>query len=579
MSIKSSLFNLSFAALALAGFSCLISACGDDSSSTSEEEFGYSPSSSSISNRADIDYRDTVILGKKLDLNIELEKGKDEDRDSSELYIDSTATSIPMYIGELPSGSRIKVKASTNKIENDMIRIRSEHGEKLQALTPVAKTKDHLDSSFVDYLKPSFGTIADSTYKDSNLFVVFTPNHYYLEIAGQFSDESTARLYIQVDTAYYRYTGEGDSISLAMNDSIHGIVRMGDDAPENINIKFSAEEGFSLNLIAQGKNIDNIELLEGDSLLGNSTVGIDTMLIPNDSAHWTLKIAPESFTSIWSGPFAYFTATTTTRRLEKGEYFTNPDSIQYPGEYLITTRPKDLPSEAIYRYNLRQEQFVWLGDYKKGDSISIMHDIKNYSKDNFESPVTYEILNSKKKVLGTISSTYGGDFKIPADGPYYLHYIRLNSKPQDQGIADSLRYVLQLYTLVQQPGLLKDMSFFDVEMDETIETMNVSTGDTLRFNRFSFNFTPVKATSWKEIGSNVQWYVPCESLKYISREIYDVEKCNNINDNGEQLISSDFLTVSTDDEAVLKEALLIAESVADPTMRDTLKISIKKAAN
>lgn len=570
-----SLFRQSLKAIAIAGLSSVLFACGDDASSSTEEtEFGYAPSSSSISTRADIDYKDTIVLEKKLDLNFELNKKNSDAQDSSEIYIDSTDISIPMYIGELTRGSRIKVKASTGNIEEDKIRIRSEHGEYLRALTAVARNDSHRDSVYGNFMVPSLGTIPDSTYKDSNQFVVFAPNHYYLEIGGIFTDESTARLFVEIDTAYYNYTGESDSVSMDMNDTLRGIVLMGDDAPETVNIDFAASEGYSLNLTTSGTNVEKYELLEGDSLLSKSTSKIDTMLIPNDSVNWTLKISPETFSSVWSGPFAFFKATTRARALEKGEYFTYPDSIQYPGEALKSSRPKDIPDSAIYRYNLRQEQFVWMGDYKKGDSLIIKHWIENYDDNDFKSPVTYEILNKDKKVLETIGSTldafYGSGFSVPADGPYYLRYLRLNSFPKDQ-VVDSLRYVLQLYTMVQQPGLLKAMKFYDAEMDDVVEQINVSTGDTIRFSRFSFNFEANKNTKWKEIGSDINWYVPCESLNYINRN-YKVEECDT-----EQLISSDYLIV--DEDGALKTAELIAESVADPTMRTALKISIVKAAD
>lgn len=551
-------------------------ACSDDSSAdVEEEEFGYTPSSSSISTRTDIGYKDTIVLNKKLDLNIELNKctnPKDScSQDNSEIYVDSTAINIPLYIGELTRGSRIKVKASTGNIDSDKIRIKNEHGEYLKALTAVARNSSHQDSSFGNYMIPSLGTKPDSTYRDSNQFVVFNPNHYYLELEGNFTDESTARLYVQIDTSYYNYTGENDSISMKMNDTLRGIILMGDEALDSVTILFSASEGYSLNLTTTGTNISSSKLFEGDSLLEKSPSDIDTMLIPIDTVQWTLKIAPETFTSVWSGPFAFFNTITRSRALGKGEYFAHPDSIEFPGEAYLSTRPKDIPDSAIYRYNLRQEQFVWMGDYKKGDSLFITHWIANYDDNDFKSPVTYEILNKDRKVLGSISSTYGGGFSVPADGPYYLHYIRLNSFPKDQ-VLDSLRYVLQLFTMVQQPGLLKEMKFYDDEMDDVVDQINVSTGDTLRLSRFSFNFTPNGSTQWKEIGSDVNWYVPCESLNYINRN-YKIENCET-----EQLISSDFLVVSDEDEAALKTAELIAESVADPTKRATLKISIIKAA-
>lgn len=563
-----------FGLATLATFSFALFACSDDSSSSTEEqEFGYVPSSSSISTRADIDYKDSIVLNKKLDLNFELIKKNSDSQDSSEIYIDSSATSVPLYLGELTSGSRIRVKASTSNIENDKIRIRSEHGEYLRALTAVAKNENRRDSAFGNFMVPSLGTITDSTYLDSNQFVVFAPNHYYLEVDGYFTDQSTARLLVQIDTAYYNYIGEDDSVSMEMNDTLRGIVLMGDDSPETVFINFKASEGYSLNLTVDGANINKYELLENDSLLGKTTSALDTMLIPNDSVNWTLKVSPETFSYYSSGPFAFFNTITRARSLGKGEYFANPDSIEYLGEALKSVRPKDLPEENIYRYNLRQEQFVWLGDYKKGDTLQIKHWIENY-KDDFKSSVTLEVMDKNKKVLGSIRATSGGGIKIPSDGPYYLHYLRLNSEPMDQ-VLDSLRYVLQLYTLVQQPGLFKSMTFRDASSNDPIDSAIVYTGEILDLNNFSYTFVAKGETKWKEFGNDVNWYVPCESLNYITREIYDAEKCAANGD--EQLISSDYLIVEKN--AAMQKATLIAESKADPEMRASLKLIIRKSAD
>lgn len=566
--------------LVLAVASITFVACGDDSSSSVQEDFGYTPSSSSISSRGDIDYKDTLILNKKLDLNIELDdRDSSKSKDSSEIYIDSLATSIPLYIGEVERGSRIRVKASVAKIFEDKIRIKNEHGEYLKALTAVARNDAHKDSTFGNFMVPSLGTKPDSVYRDSNQFVALSQNHYYLEISGEFNNESTVRLFVEIDTAYYNYIGEKEKntdekekIFMEKNDTLRGIISMGDDAPETIDIDFTSSEGYSLNLTSTGTNIEKLELWKDTTLLSSNTKKLDTLLILSDTLNWTLKISPEKFSYYGSGPYAFFNAVTKTRKLEKGEYFTNPDSVKYPGEEYTSTRPKDLPEEGIYRYNLRQEHFIWLGDYKKGDSLIIKHKIQNYSDDNYRSPVTYEILNKKKKVLGTISSTYGGEFKVPEDGPYYLHYLRLNSEPKDYGVTDSLRYVLQLITMVQQPGLLKSMNFYDEENGKPINQMDVTVGDTIRFSNFAFNFSPIKETSWKEIGSDVDWYIPCESLEYINRD--KLYSCSD--GDTEKEISSNYLVVQ--EEGIAHTAKLIAQSKADPMMRDTLKVAIIKAA-
>ena len=544
-------------------------ACGDDSSSSASDEESSSSvpsfkSSSSLSTRADIDYKDTVKLGDTLRLYVDLFKGDSSKMDESEIYLDSTATTLPMYLGEFPKGSRIKVFASTSNIESEQIRIKSEYGDYLQAIKAAPKTAARKDSVYRNSLIPSYGADSTATFRDSNTFVTFNDNHYFLEVEGEFSDESSMKLKVLVDTSYYKYTGEDEKISMKMNDTLRGILLI-DNAPKEVSIAFSANEGYSVNLTTVGENIILYKLTDGDKELGSSKTNLDTMLVPNDSVNWSIKIKPESFSSIWTGPYAFFETITKARELEQGEYFSNPDSIKYPGEAYERTRPKD--DIGTYKYNLRQEQFVWIGDYKKGDSVIVKHWIQNYNDENFQN-VSIEVLNKKKKSQATISSVYGGSFKVSEDGPYYLHYLRLNSDPLDQGIPDSLRYVLQLYTMVQQPGLLKEMKFYDSEKDAPLKEKVLAVGDTMRFEDFDFTMTPHSKTSWKIIGSDIAWFVPCKTLDYLNNSSnYKSGTCDE-----EQEISSNYLIAL--EGGIGEKAELIAQSVADPAKRDTLKVSI-----
>ncbi len=554
-----------------------LTACGDDSSSSASDDSSSSVasfrSSSSLSTRADIDYKDTVNIGDTALINIELFKGDSSKMDPKVLYLDSSAIDFPLYLGEFTKGTRIRVYASTSNIGEDRIRVKSEFGEYLQALTAVARNETRKDSVFDNYLVASLGTDTTATLKDSNQFVVFNDNHYFLEVSGDFNNKSNLRLKVLVDSAYYEYTGDEENISIGMNDTLRGIVDI-DKSPEKISIAFSGKEGYSINLNVKGKNISAYKFSNGKELLGDYKSSVDTMLIPTDSVNWKLDISPENFSNFQTGPFAFFEAKTKSRELEQGEYFSFPDSIEYPGEYFVRTRPKD--DIGIYKYNLLQEQFVWLGDYKKGDSILVSHHIENYN--DYNTPVTCEILDKKQKVQSTISCVYGGAFAIKdkmPEGPYYLHYKRLKSDPLDQGLKhDSLRYVLQLFTMVQQPGILKTFKFYDPEKDAAYDKSTLSVGDSIRLKDIQFLIEASSKSNWNIIGSDVSWYIPCESLDYInnSSRIYKSSSCNT-----EQEISSDYLIAF--ESGISKTAELIAQSVADPAKRDTLKISIIAKAN
>lgn len=565
-----------------------LTACGDDSSSSAEDE-PYSSvasfkSSSSLSNRADIDYKDTVSLGDTMRVYVELFDGDSSKMDSTVVYIDSAARQIPMYLGHLPKGSRIKVYASTSEIKEDSIRIKSEQGQYMSALIGVPKealskgtkpcggsTAANVDTIFSNYFSPSYGCDKDSTFRDSNQFVVFNENHYYLEIAGEFNNKSSLRLKVLVDSSYYRYTGTEGSLSLSMNDTLRGIIDIDNNNSENIDIAFSAKEGYSVALSARGNNISQYRFTDGSKDSLSSDTAISTILISSDSIKWTLSVSPEKFSNFMTGPYATFEAATKSRALEQGEYFSLPDSITYLGETHKRNRPKD-DHNNIYRYNLRQEQYIWIGDYVKGDSLIVYHEIDNYNDDS-QSPATCEIIDKDSKVVGSISCTQGGSLKITdkmSEGPYYLHYIRLNSYPLDQ-VADSLRYVLQLYTTVQQPGLLKSMQFYDLEKSESFKKKAVPVGDTIRFSNFHFKMEPVNDSKKSLIGSDIVWFVPCQSLAYLNNN--SVYSClESEMETGEQEISSNFLVVQEAEAGTT--AKLIAQSVADPAKRDTLTISI-----
>lgn len=570
MSIKK-LFSLSLLALSVVGFvACDKGSTSPDDGDSSSSVASFKSSSSLSTERADIDYKGEIILGDTIQqINIEFIKNKKDssDRDPSEKYIDSTETSVSLYLGKFVKGSRIKVFANTNNIENDQIRIKSEHGDSLRAITAIPKKAGSEDSVYKYYFVPSFGSDSTKIFKDSNEFVVFNEGHYYLELSGDFTDESTLRLKTLVDTAYYNYIGDTKSIDLKMTDTIRGIVLM-NDTLESISIGFVAKEGNSINLKSSGKNIIKVQLKDGDKVLGSYTEDIDTLLVPNDSVNWTLDLTTEESSFFFlTGPFAFFEIATKSRVLEQGEYFAKPDSIKKPGAVLVRTRTKDDPDKAIYKYNLRQEQYVWLGDFKKGDSIIVTHKISNYSDDNQLSPVTLEIIDKNQEVQATGSSVYGARLKVSKDmpeGPYYLHYLRLNSDPLDQ-VSDSMRYVLQLHTLLQQIGSVESIQFYQGNF-EPIDVTPRSPGDTIRFNDLKLAMEPSKNKGWEDVSYDVLWYVPCDDLINITKNY----TCGAT--DSEQLISSNYLVVP--EGTIGESARLIAQSVADPSMRDTLEVEI-----
>jgi len=94
--------------------------------------------------------------------------------------------------------------------------------------------------------------------------------------------------------------------------------------------------------------------------------------------------------------------------------------------------------------------------------------------------------------------------------------------------------------------------------------MRVAPGDTVTLSKFMFQTVPYKTSS------NVKWFVPCEDLTTLGNAAYisQLENCK-----GEQEISSFYLIAQPD--AGEKDARLIAQSMADPFMRDTLTVNVR----
>lgn len=553
MNIHKLLFALSFAAFC--------AACGDDDSSTSAQEDESSSSmrdsfksSSSLSTRADIAYNDSLNLNDTTTFDIEIpKKSVDMDAGSGYLYITDSTKYMTFYLGEFIKGTRIKVSVLTSGMSKDTVRIHNEKGGLLRTIDPVWDSQKN-DSLFSDFVNPG-----KDGKMQTNSFVVFDDGFYYLKLSADFEKSARVRAFIEADSAYYAFTGDTTEVSMGLSDTLRGIFVIGEGA-DVINVNLSGNEGVSVAFSATGKSIRNFNLYEKDTNLVNSSDStIDALLLPQDSTNWTLKVTPTKVVSYLTGPYATFEVASVSRPLEKGEYFANPDSINVPGDTLVVTRPRN--DQA--KYYLYQEQYIWLADLKKGDSIVVRHSMEGYCNKQAECPAHCEILNSKRMVVEEIDCYYLNQFKVTdkmKEGPYYLHYVRTGDVyPTDES------QVLTLKAYIQQPGLFKEFNFFDEEEEEIYgdKPLRAKIGDTLRFEHFSFRTMP------KVASTNVRWLVPCKDIPYIGTQSYisQIDRCDE-----EQEIFSAYLVVQ--DSAFGKQPSIIAESLADPEARDTLKLSI-----
>lgn len=491
----------------------------EESSSSSE-----SASSSSIySNRLDVTYQDTL-----------------ESNKVANFYFDTDSSRVLYYLGDLKSGSLIKIAAATTGIENDTIRIYEEQGTLVKTVFP---TTDSKGNNAYSYMKPGSGSELDS-----NEFVCVQKGFYYLELKGQLKEGAHLRIHTQIKEGFYSYIGDSSVVSFTTNDTLRGLFLIGEGA-RHLNVSIDANTGISLNIDVSGTWIDEFFLMENSDTLVNKASEIDKLLLPQSKTTFQIGIDPLSVQNYLTGPYAFFELITNSRALGKGEFLAKPDSVSRPGDTLTIVRPRN----DLAKYYLRQEQYIWLGDMKKNDTLLIFHNIEGYYTGPAY-PATLEVMDSKGKSLQNISMA-NYKFVATQDGPYYLHYLRLNSPPSDAS------QILTLKTFIQQPGLLSELHFYDEAISSVIENKTLNKNDTLRFQDISFTTNPNTASK------NVLWYVPCEDLAILGTQVYAGTQCT-----GDQLMTTNLVVALGEPGDI---ASLIAESLADPRMRDTLTIYIK----
>lgn len=517
----------------------------DGNESFAEESFN---SSSSLSTRLDIVYQDTIESADTV--NLYLEKAGKKGCNDDVICIEDDMSSISLFLGEFVKGTRVTVNVATSGMENDTLQILSEFGEKLKVMESVWDSSKNV-GVFSNFMIPGSG--ADMI---SNKFVVFKDGFYYINMKADFDESSHIRINVEVDSAYYDYTGDSTSISMELDETIRGIVQIG-NAPKKIEVVFSAGEGYSIGLLAKGQWISKYELLdEKEKTIATDTGSLDQLLYPDDSTTWTLSIRPLNVENYSTGPYATFEIETNARELGQGEYFAYPDSIELAGDTLVIVRPKN----NMAKYYLRQEQYVWLANLAKGDSIDIFQQMEGYYDTKLNTP-NITILDKSGDSVGTID-TYNHGFKAKSKGPIYLHY--LSSLPY----ATDEKQELTFRTFIQRPGSLDSITFYDESKDTEYSEKTVQRGDTIYFDDFTFYAYPGEALA----STRMKWFVPCEDLTVLGNAAYIT---NIANCKEEQEISSHYLIVQEESEGD-DRARLIAQSLADPLMRDTLLLRVNE---
>lgn len=521
-----------------------------------EGEFADSSfySSSGTSNRADIDYDEDIVLDDTTNIYIQrtvIDSTGKEECPEHVLCLDSSATEINLFLGNLKKGDRISIWAATSGMTKDTMRVMSELGQTMLPMLPRCVSEN---CNFDSYVIPGDG--ADLI---KNQFVIFEDGYYYVRLQASFSDKAHLRLFTHVDETYFKYTGDTSKVAISLKENLRGIVRIG-NSPDTIAFNFAAAIGHSVTIKAEGDWINKLDLLqEGKSIVAEKDT-LDNTMLTDDSTHWILKVVPEKISNYQTGPYASFNIQSSNRKLSQGEYFALPDSLGKAGEFLKTTRKK------IDAFEIRQDQYVWLADFKKGDTLVVEHHFKGYGKRGIKpfTVIDYSVLGKGGKSLKTLSEENMG-YKVESDGPVYLHFQMVNS----QSTTDAKE--LELYTLVKRPGSLTKFNFYDAKAKKALDTLEVSEDQNLKLDEMAFESAPTATKN-----GAVNWFIPCVDWMVFGN--VDYTDCEG-NPKGELKVES---TENADDAKILiisggsgSTANLIAESLLDPQKRDTLRIVVK----
>ena len=511
-------------------------------------------SSSGTSNRADIDYDDDIILDDTTNIYIQRpgtdSTGKAECPENT-LCLDSLTEQINLFLGNLKKGDRVSIWIATSGLTNDTMRVMSELGQTMLPMLPRCVSEN---CTFDNFVIPGNGAELVK-----NQFVIFEDGYYYVNLRTVFDDKAHLRLYTHVDNSYFKYTGDSSKISISLNENLRGILQIG-KSPDSIKVKFAAAVGHSVTIKAEGDWINKLDLLQEGKSIAAEKDTLDNTMLTDDSTHWELVMLPEKISNYQTGPYASFTIRSTNRKLSQGEYFAHPDSLGKAGEFLKKTRQK------IDAFELRQDQYVWLGDFKKGDTLVVEHLFRGYGK-RAAKPFTvidYSVLGKGGKSLKTLTETNMG-YKVENDGPIYFHFQMVNSLNTPDAKD------LELYTLVKRPGSLTKFNFYDATNKKVLDTLKVSEDQSLKLDEMAFESSPTATKN-----GAVNWFIPCVDWMVLGNVNYD--SCEG-NTKGELKVES---TENADDAKILivsggsgSTAKLIAESLLDPQKRDTLHIVVK----
>lgn len=502
-----------------------LGACSDNGDDKTEDESSSSvaPSSSSLSGREELVFADTLLIDSLHTLAL----------------LDTTANGfwnlfIPHPVGyarAYPTGSKWTVWAATQNLGNAKLRIRKEGSVKyLPPTDPLENGK------YVDYMVPG----SDTTQWIANDFFGQDSGFYILELEGQpAADTVLLRIHVMAHPGYFGYYGIGDSLTLNVNDTLQGFFMLSQDNRQ-MKTHFSSPAGYNINMVSSGSLIDTTWLVDSMSraVLSTGQSGIQRQLLPQIASAWDLTLRTVE-PSYLNGPYATFSMALTGLQLQKGEYLANPDSIVKWGDTLKVVRPRNEQA----RYDVRHDQYVWLGDLAVNDSLIVLHANKG-----FTSTVRHmAILNAAGKTIDTLVGLNNFGFKAKVAGAHYLHYYRADSWVED------LSYSLTLTTVIRKPGSLTGWSLSPA-------AKTIKKGDTLKINSVVWSPTPANGST------SVLWYMTCDE---ISANVITDGRSTTTCVGEESSLTNPWIVGKA-----AGTAKIISRSVADPTQFAELLITI-----
>jgi hypothetical protein len=510
-----------------------------DKTSSSSSSLGTSSSSDpGDPDRAEIEYGDTIFVDDSLAYRVP----------------DSVAESSPwnLYLGHYPRGTVLHLSLKSRGIEaGAKFRVKNESGL-IQLPTNILP-----DSTYANYM-----VAADSLYL-TNHFVLMDTGYYFLEITGERNSlglaDSIPDLFasLDVDTAFFKFTGSEDSLTLASNLDLQGCFRL-DRQEDSTIFHFSSYAGNNLTLTSTGQNLDGVRLFdEAGSLLDSVKTEMRRQLLPQDSTSWTIKL--RTIIPAWnSGNYAFFTFRLNSIKLGKGEYLAYPDTMPQAGDTLSIDRKGSDASG----WDVRHDHYVWLGNLTVGDSLHIWYGMQGINKVQ----KLLRVLDSAGTPVDTLSQVLTNNwmkqdpnlFQVPKTGKYFLQYTGLGNS-ETYWIDPT--FTIHLNSMVQKPGSLLSWTV-------TPGTLYASVGDTLFLadSLQSVTATPTSASA------HYLFRVPRED-RSVLKDSLDIA-LESIQPTGDQVMSAWMKAILP--EGITRDtALLLIQSTADPRQVDTCRVIVE----